>query len=312
LLTGSRLLGCAVGLILAGGCGSSDSGETELVFNPGALTYARLTTNTASDTYPVWNSAGDQVVFISTRTGDPEVWILGLTDTSLRRITSGERYMVSRASWSPDGESVVFAADFDESGPPAEASVRLWIVAYLSTLPNLRQLTEGAVVDSWPAWSPDGATVLFSRADTLRLIPSDGGDVESLALDGLGGVALEAVWSPDGQRVAYSIFDGTDYNVYVQNVNDGTPIAVATTAANERNPAWSPGGRYIAFQSDAAGNWDIWVVGSAGGSPENLTGSCVHQDTQPSWSPLGGRIVYCSDQTGNEDLWTVDGVPFTD
>ena len=190
--------------------------------------------------------------------------------------------------------------------------MRLWVVEYLSTLPNLRRLTEGTVLDSWPAWSPEGAAVLFSRADTLRLIPPEGGDVETLALDGLAGVALEAVWSPDGQRLAYSVFDGTDYNIYVQNVNDGAPMALAVTAANERNPTWSPGGRYIAFQSDAAGNWDIWIVGSGGGTPQNLTGSCVYQDTQPDWSPLGGRILYCSDQTGNEDLWTVDGVPFTD
>jgi len=306
------MLWCALGMTLVAGCGSSDSEETEFVFNPGALTFTRLTTNTASDTYPVWNPAGDQLAFISARSGDPEVWTLRIADMSRRQITAGQRYMVSRVSWAPYGESVVFAADFEELGPPAGADVRLWIVAYLSTLPNREALTEGSVVDSWPAWSPDGTTILFSRADTLRTIPPGGGDIEVLDLPGLTGAALEAVWSPDGQRVAYSVFDGADYNVYIQDVSGGTPVALAATAANERNPVWSPGGGYIAFQSDAAGNWDIWIVSSGGGSPENLTGSSAHQDIQPSWSPEGGRIVFCTDREGNNDLWMVDGVPFVD
>ncbi len=276
------------------------------------MVFTQLTVNTASDTYPVWNPAGTQMVFVSTRSGDPEVWTIRVADRARRQITAGERYTVSRASWSPDGESIVFAADFEEVVSPAEADVRLWVISYLSTLPNRLPLTEGDVRDSWPAWSPDGTEILFSRSDTLRVIPAAGGTVEVFDLDGLAGVALEMVWSPDGQRVAYSVFDGNDYNVYVQSVMGGTPIAVAATSANERNPAWSPGGAYIAFQSDAAGNWDIWITGSGGGKAENLTGSSVYQDTQPSWDPMGGRIAFSSNRNGNYDIWTIDGVPFTD
>ncbi len=60
---------------------------------------------------------------------------------------------------------------------------------------------------------------------------------------------------------------------------------------------WSPDGRFIAFASDKAGNFDIWVQPVAGGDAVQVTKSPA-QDTEPDWSPDGSTIVFRSEREG--------------
>jgi Tol biopolymer transport system component len=60
---------------------------------------------------------------------------------------------------------------------------------------------------------------------------------------------------------------------------------------------WSPDGRFIAYASDRAGNFDIWVQSVAGGEPVQITESPAH-DTEPDWSPDGSSIAYRSEREG--------------
>ncbi len=60
---------------------------------------------------------------------------------------------------------------------------------------------------------------------------------------------------------------------------------------------WSPDGRFIAYASDKAGNFDIWVQPIGGGDAVQVTRSAA-QDTQPDWSPDGGTLVFRSERDG--------------
>jgi Tol biopolymer transport system component len=65
----------------------------------------------------------------------------------------------------------------------------------------------------------------------------------------------------------------------------------------QTDATWSPDGRFIAYASDRAGNFDVWVQPVAGGDPVQVTRSDA-QDTQPEWSPDGTRIVFRSERDG--------------
>lgn len=99
--------------------------------------------------------------------------------------------------------------------------------------------------------------------------------------------------------------------------NDGSSPAVdagripvarqLTTNDNifEANPIYSPDGNWILFESDAAGNRDIWRLPVAGGDPEQLT-TDPGFDSSPYWSPDGRQITFESDRSGHKHIWTLD------
>ena len=79
-------------------------------------------------------------------------------------------------------------------------------------------------------------------------------------------------------------------------------------AADDANPAWSPDGARIAFQSDRDGTYEIYVMESDGSGVTRLTNHS-ESDVGPAWSPDGARIAFTSTRDGNPDIYAmnVDG-----
>ena len=57
---------------------------------------------------------------------------------------------------------------------------------------------------------------------------------------------------------------------------------------------WSPDSRFIAYSSDRAGKFDVWVQQVSGGDPVQITKGAGH-NWQPDWSPDGKYIAYRSE-----------------
>jgi Tol biopolymer transport system component len=69
------------------------------------------------------------------------------------------------------------------------------------------------------------------------------------------------------------------------------------------SPAWSPNGRMIAFDNNANGNYDVWVMRADGSARRRVTQNPA-PDYFAGWSPDGTRLVFTSDR-GGEDLWSI-------
>lgn len=71
------------------------------------------------------------------------------------------------------------------------------------------------------------------------------------------------------------------------------------------HPVWSPDGERLAFESDLAGNWDIWTMKIDGSDLKQITNGHT-QERFASWSPDGTRITFASDRSGNWDVWVMN------
>ena len=96
-------------------------------------------------------------------------------------------------------------------------------------------------------------------------------------------------------------------NIYLSLIDDIAITQLTDDPANEVMPAFSPDGKQIAYASDRAGNWDIYIMQVSGWHAIMITDDPSH-DIHPSFSPDGKKLVYRSfgQQSGQWELVVVD------
>ncbi len=93
--------------------------------------------------------------------------------------------------------------------------------------------------------------------------------------------------------------------IYMKNVNGVAVTQLTSDPASDIHPALSPDGTRVAFASDRAGSWDIWIMSVGGGPPLQISGDDA-DEVHPSWSPDGTQLVFSrlSAISGQWELWT--------
>ncbi len=96
--------------------------------------------------------------------------------------------------------------------------------------------------------------------------------------------------APDGERVI-AVARGELFSVPAKN---GTPRDLSKTSnAHERDAIWSPDGKWIAYNSDATGENELYVRSQDGKSqPQQLTSKADTYFYQPVWSPDSKKLLW--------------------
>jgi Tol biopolymer transport system component len=204
-------------------------------------TALRQLTNGADEGGPVWSPDGARIAYVSWPAGsDADIWVMNADGSGAINLTGGMGFTDQHsADWSADlvdGSRIAFV-DGDFFGGR--------IVTMRPDGSDVRQVTAGAPwTDSEPAWSPDGATLVFIRegpgtagAD-LWLVDASGANPRALL--SLAVTQANPAWSRDLGLIAFSSIHapGSLYDVYTVTESGGALTHRTSGAAYAVHPAW--------------------------------------------------------------------------
>ena len=259
----------------------------------------------------------------ATRISHP-LWSVSILGGSLQYLAVGDN-----ASWSPDGNSVVY------STPDGD------IFAIRSDGTGAHKLASVRGLASFLSWSPDGTTLRFTKDNELREMSSNGSNLHAL-LPGWKGETCCGHWSPDGNL----FFFNSNGQIWARDERRGMfrrsspmPVQLTTGPVNWGNPipgkdgkkifvtgstlhgelirfdsqskqfqpflaglsadnvSFSSDGKLVAFTTYPDGI--LWRANADGSNRIQLSNPPM-QPILPVWSPDGTRILFC-DFSSSED-----------
>lgn len=95
--------------------------------------------------------------------------------------------------------------------------------------------------------SPDGSRLAFTALDRLWVADADGLNPHRVTDDGVS--EHYPSWSPDGDWITYSTWDGSSGHLMkVRSNGRGDPVRLSRRSALYFNPVWAPNGRIVAIR----------------------------------------------------------------
>lgn len=194
-----------------------------------------------------------------------------------------------------------------------------------------------------PNWSPDGRWIVFNAQGSLFRIPAAGGaeperietgDVKNInndhgitrdgkliaisagpiyVLPFAGGTPKRLTektpsyfhgWSPDNRTLAYCARRNDNFDLYAIGTEGGEEKRLTTHPGYDDGPDYTPDGKWIWFNSDRAGTWDLWRIPASGAGDGDKLAERITSDAREDWfphpSPNGQWIVYLSFEKGTK------------
>ena len=174
----------------------------------------------------------------------------------------------------------------------------IWVWDFART--TLTRLTFDRELDSFPAWTPDGKRIAFSAnrggLAGLSWQAADGtGPVESLTEASTARSHTPGTFSPDGTQLLFrEIVPNTGYDISVLAMESPRrTTSLVKTTFTEYNPELSPDGRWLAYESNESGQFEVYVrpfPDLAGGKWQVSNGG----GRQPLWARNGRELFYAS------------------
>lgn len=238
--------------------------------------------------YPAWSKDGTRLAFSTNRTGAYEIWTMAPDGTDARQVSHGAPSSSYVPDWSFDGTRIAYACFSTEFGSP-----EVWVMNSDGT--DTRRLTMTPPAPSGPTWSllptwePGDQRIYYAS--------TAGGDSQiwGMFADGAGQEQKTHGLSPQSPQANAPQFSRGGVLAFwsgietqfgeVWKVQIGSPVGpVQLTETpdplSSDNPAWSPDGSKIAFDSSRGYGVAIWIMNADGSG------------AQPVLANVSGRVAW--------------------
>lgn len=203
-----------------------------------------------------------------------------VADLIYQEFTGNKGYFTSRIAYvtgqrvGEQGQFNLIVADYDGYGPKT----------ILTTSNPLLS----------PAWSPSGDQLAYVTFDIDRgrsiLWLHDLRNGNRREISSRPGINGAPAFSPDGSRLAMTLSNENNPDIYVYNIGSGDFQRLTNSSAIDTEPTWSPDGRHLAFTSDRGGKPQVYRIPASGGEAKRMTFE-GDSNQRPAWSPTGDHLA---------------------
>jgi serine/threonine protein kinase/WD40 repeat protein len=217
---------------------------------------------------PVWTTDGKEVVFANGGTVDTRLWRVSINrDTPARDLTiTGE--VAYQPAIAPQGARLAYSHDFN--------NVNIWSVTVTAAGkagPPIQIMASPR--SSWVrpnAFSPDARKIAFesNRSGPYGILTANMDGSNEIFLFGSSG---SPTWSPDGHSIAFDSRKEEEERVaiYVVSANGGAARRLTSMQTDNVLPCWSHDGKWIYFDSNRTGRFEIFKISPDGGDEIQVT-----------------------------------------
>lgn len=259
---------------------SNQNGEYNIfVMKPDGSRQHQLTNDISENICGVWSPDGKKMIFSSKRDGNSEIYIMDSYGNNQKRLTFNSTPDYHQR-WSPDSKNIVYVSTQD-------GNQEIYIMD--ADGQNKFNITNSETNEMFPCWSPDGKTILYCAEE------KEGWKIYKMNRDGTDRVKVSEYYgpdweiypqySPDGKKIAYFTHEPEHKtrNIFTMNKNGKDIQQLTNSHFVDENPYWSPDGKYIVFQSNRTGNYQIFTM-KADGTKQTCISNNKNSEYWPSWS----------------------------
>ncbi len=271
-------------------------------------------TQSGHDSSPVWSPDGKTIAFLSSRSGDSQVYLLSMDGGEAKPLT----HLSTGADivkWSPDGKTIAFTSgvypnckdDACNSARDAEKEKNK-VKAHVA---------EHLLYRHWTHWNE-------GKRGHLLVVPVDGsaaprdltaGANYDVPPDERGGPG-DLNFSPDSKEICFTAVTdpveaiSTNGDLFLVPVAGGEVKRITTQPGFDGGPAYSPDGRYIAYHAQLtpeyeSDRWRVMLYDRATGKNENLSEGFDRSANELTWSADSRTIYFTAENETQQPIYSM-------
>ncbi|UCE05724.1 MAG: PD40 domain-containing protein [bacterium] len=219
-----------------------------------------------------WSPDSKFIVFAAKSLGDDVLHIVNVKKRKIVTKIELDLDGIFTPSWSPGGDKIAFMGVKDGQGD---------IYCYHLKANKLTKITDDVFSDLQPQWSPDGNKIVFvsdrHHAADVNELPEDFKiyneefrnldiyikDLETNKIERITNTPnLEGspVFSPNGDRLAYTSDASGIFNIYIYDLNSGMNYPITNVITGIFNLSWHGDENKLAFVSFYNAGYDIYLL----------------------------------------------------
>jgi dipeptidyl aminopeptidase/acylaminoacyl peptidase len=292
----------------------ANRGASNIWAVPAAGGAAMQLTQSGHDSSPVWSPDGKTLAFLSSRSGDSQVYLLSMDGGEAHALTklSGG---ADNAKWSPDGRTIAFTSSVYPDCKDSDCNSKRDAEKEKNKVKA--HVTEQLLYRHWTHWNDGKRSHLF-------VVPADGSSVPRDLTAGANydappderGGPGDINFSPDSKEICFTAVTdkmeavSTNADLFIVPVAGGEAKRITTQPGFDGNPVYSPDGNYIAYHAQLTAEyesdrWRVMLYNRQTEKIENLSEKFDRSANELAWSRDSKAIYFTAENETQQPVYAM-------